>query len=66
MLRANKDTWNYGTLQAIIDKRKKENRDSAIARTNAQLLYLKRQRENDLESDGRPSDDKAQAKWGIY
>ena len=50
--------WNYRTLQAIIDKQKKENRDAAIARTNASAA-IKRQRENDLESDGRSSDDEA-------
>ena len=32
MLRSNKDMWGCGTLQAIIDRRKKQNRDAAIAR----------------------------------
>ena len=54
MLRANKDMWSYGTLQKIIDARKKENRDAAIARSNASAAS-KRQREDDQElapSDG--------------
>lgn len=50
MLRANKDMWNYGTLQKIIDTRKKENRDAAITRSNASAAS-KRQRENDQESE---------------
>ena len=58
MLRANKDMWNYGTLQAIINKPKKENRDAAIARTSASTAS-KRRRENDLESDGESSGDEA-------
>ena len=27
MLRTDKDTWGYGTFQAIIDRRKKQSRD---------------------------------------
>ena len=50
MLRANKDMWKHGTLQKIIDTRKKENRDAAIARSNASAAS-KRQRENDQESE---------------
>ena len=50
MLRANKDMWNYGTLQKIIDTRKKENRDAAITRSNASAASM-RQRENDQESE---------------
>ena len=50
MLRANKDMWNHGTLQKIIDTRKKGNRDAAIARSNSSAAS-KRQRENDQESE---------------
>ena len=52
MLRANKGMWGYGTLQAIIDRRKEHNRDAAIART-----ISKRQREDDgdVEEDNLES-----------
>ena len=45
MLRSNKDTWSYRTLQAIIDRRKKQNRDASTARSSAS----KRQREEESE-----------------
>ena len=47
MLRSNKDIWGYGTLQAMIDRRKKQNRDAAIARSSAS----KRQRDEDSEME---------------
>ena len=47
MLRANKDMWGYGTLQAIIDRRKRQNRDAAVARPSAS----KRQREDEGEME---------------
>lgn len=50
MLFANKDMWGYGTLQAIIDIRKKENGDSAVARSFASAA-TKRQRGNDQEME---------------
>ena len=53
MLRANKDMWSYGTLQAIIDRRKKENRDAAMARSTAS----KRQSESDQGLEGRSDHD---------
>ena len=41
MLRSNKDMWGYGTLKAIIDRRKKQNSDAVS----------KRQREEDSEME---------------
>ena len=53
LLRANKVMWSYGALQAIIDRRKKENRDAAMARSTAS----KRQSESDQGLEGRSDHD---------
>ena len=56
MLRTNKDMLSYGSLQAIIDRRKKENRDVAKSRSNA-TATSKRQREGGRELDDRADED---------
>ena len=43
MLRSNKDIWDYGTMQAIIDRRKKQNQRC--------LCFSKRQREEGSEME---------------
>ena len=56
MLRANKDMWGSGTFQAVIDRRKKVDRDAAIAHSTASAAP-KRNREDDDPAIGRSPHD---------
>ena len=49
MLRSNKDMRCYGTLQAIIDRRKNTNRDATIAGSSASMRL--RQEDDEMEEN---------------